>query len=186
MDSKKLDKSGRSGGLIHRKERQRLRKLEELFDRYGDSLYRYLVFRLGQSEDAEDVFQEVFCRLARFDLRWKLVRDPLAFVLRVARNEANRFLRRKLGRRKGEEVILVGAKTGLTAAFAAPDEPELALLLRWTDDLPLEQKEVLFLKVFDGLTFKEIASIFGVSANTAASRYRYAIEKLREAVGGES
>ena len=160
--------------------------LEELFGCHGEDLYRYLVFRLGSAEDAEDVLQECFCRFARYDLRWRLVRDPRAFVFRVARNEANRFLRQKHGRREGEAMILAGAVSGFMAAFVAPDEPSLALLLRAADGLPPEQKEAVFLKVGDGLTFKEIASICGVSANTAASRYRYGIEKLREAVGGRS
>ena len=51
------------------------------------------------------------------------------------------------------------------------------------EGLPADQKEAVFLKVVDGLTFKEIGAVCGVSANTAASRYRYGIAKLREAVG---
>jgi RNA polymerase sigma-70 factor (ECF subfamily) len=53
------------------------------------------------------------------------------------------------------------------------------------EELPAEQKEVLFLKIIDGLTFKEIGSACGISTNTAASRYRYGIGRLREAVGGK-
>ena len=67
-----------------------------------------------------------------------------------------------------------------------PGEPSAALLLERAGELPAEQREVVYLKVFDGLTFKEIASVCGVSANTAASRYRYGIEKLREAAGGKA
>ena len=159
--------------------------LEELYGRHGENLFRYLVFRLGSAEDAEDVLQETFCRFARYGLRWKFVRDPKAFVFRVARNEANRFLRRKLGRREGEKMILAGAAGGFAAAFTAPEEPTLALLLCRAEELPVEQKEIVFLKVFDGLTFKEIGSVCGVSANTAASRYRYGMAKLREAVEGK-
>ena len=160
--------------------------LEELYGRHGESLFRYLVFRLGSAEDAEDVLQETFCRFARYGLRWKFVRDPQAFVFRVARNEVNRFLKRKLGRRAGEAMIMTGAAGGFTAAFIAPEDRSLAALLRSADDLPAEQKEVVFLKVFDGMTFKEIGSVCGVSSNTAASRYRYGIEKLREAAGGKT
>jgi RNA polymerase sigma-70 factor (ECF subfamily) len=163
-----------------------LLKLEELYDRYGESLYRYLVFRLGSAEDAEDVLQETFCRFARYGVRWKLVRDPRSFVFRVARNEANRFIRRKLGRSEGERMILSGAMGGFAAAFVVPEEPFLTLLLRRSEELPVEQKEIVFLKVFDGLTFKEIGSVCGISANTAASRYRYGLAKLREAVEGGS
>ena len=160
--------------------------LEELYGRHGESLYRYFVFRLGSAEDAEDVLQETFCRFARYGLRWNFVRDPQAFVFKVARNEVNRFLKRKLGRREGEKMILSGTAGGFTAAFIAPEEQSLAALLRLADNLPAEQKEVVFLKVFDGMTFKEIGSVCGVSSNTAASRYRYGIEKLRKAAGGKT
>jgi RNA polymerase sigma-70 factor (ECF subfamily) len=160
--------------------------LEELYGRHGENLYRYLVFRLGSAEDAEDVLQETFCRFARYTVRWRFVRDPQAFVFRVARNEVNRFLKRKLGRRVEEKMILSGAAGGFSAAFIAPEDQSLAALLRSADNLPAEQKEVVFLKVFDGMTFKEIGSVCGVSSNTAASRYRYGIEKLREAAGGKT
>jgi len=160
--------------------------LEELYGRHGEDLFRYLVFRLGSEEDAEDVLQETFCRFARYGLRWNFVRDPQAFVFKVARNEVNRFLKRKLGRREGEKMILAGAAGGFTAAFTAPDDQTLVALLRSADDLPAEQKEAVFLKVFDGLTFQEIGSVCGVSSNTAASRYRYGIEKLRESAGGKT
>ena len=185
MNSEKIDKSGGGKGLYRREEKKRLLKLEDLYARHGESLYRYLVFRLGSAEDAEDVLQETFCRFARYMVRWKLVRDPRGFVFRVARNEVNRFLRRKFGRRAEEAMIQAGGASGFSAAFTAPEEPSLALLLRQADELPAEQKEVVFLKVFEGFTFKEIGSACGVSANTAASRYRYGIEKLREAVEGK-
>jgi len=186
MNSGKIDKTRNGTGLYRQEEKRRLPKLEEIYERHGESLYRYLVFRLGSVEDAEDVLQETFCRFARYTLRWRLVRNPQAFVFRVVRNEANRFLRRKLGRREGEKMILTGAAGGFTAAFTAPDDQTLAALLRSADDLPAEQKEVVFLKVFKGMTFKEIGTVCGISVNTAASRYRYGIEKLREAAGGKT
>ncbi len=185
MNSGKIDKSDGGKGLYRQEEKRRLLKFEDLYERHGERLYKYLVFRLGSAEDAEDVLQETFCRFARYTVRWKLVWDPRGFVFRVARNEVNRFLRRKFGRRKGESMIQAGVASGFSATFTAPEEPSLALLLRQADELPAEQKEVVFLKVFEGLTFKEIGSACGVSANTAASRYRYGIEKLRDAMEGK-
>ena len=159
--------------------------IEELYERHGERLFRYLLFRLGSPEDAEDVLQEAFCRFVRYGLRWRLVRDPRAFVTRVARNEASRFLGRRLGRREGERLMASGEGSAFAAACVAPDEPGLALLLEKADGLPGEQREAVFLKVFDGLTFREIASVCGVSVNTAASRYRYGIAKLRQAAEGK-
>ena len=169
-------------GLYRRTVSERGSTAEELYERHGESLYRYLLFKLGSAEDAEDALQECFCRFARYDLRWRLVRNVRAFVFRAARNEADRSLRRRLGRRVGERMIASGAVQGFAAAFAAPDEPDLALLLRRAGELPAEQREAVYLKVFDGLTFKEIAAVCGVPANTAASRYRYGIAKLRQAL----
>jgi RNA polymerase sigma-70 factor (ECF subfamily) len=180
------DKKDHRRGLMQRDRKRRALTLEELYERHGENLYRYLLFRLGSAEDAEDVLQESFCRFARYDLRRRLVRAPRAFMFRVARNEANRFLRSKIGQREGERMIATDAGGGFATAFAVPEEPTLAFLMARADGLPGEQKEVVFLKVFDGLTFKEIGSVCGISANTAASRYRYGIEKLREAWGEKS
>ncbi len=178
-----LDKTAVRAGPYKRNVSGRALTTEELYERHGEGLYRYLLFKLGSAEDAEDVLQECFCRFARYDLRWRLVRNVRAFVFRVARNEADRSLRRKLGRRVGERMIASGAALGFAAVIAAPEEPALALLLRRAGELPAEQREAVYLKVFDGLTFKEIASVSGVSVNTAASRYRYGIDKLRGALG---
>jgi len=160
--------------------------LEELYQKHGERLYGYLLFRLGSAEDAEDVLQEAFCRFARYSLRWKLVRNPQAFVFKIARNEANRFLGRKAGRREGETAMLKEGGGRFEAALAKPEETELAILLKRAGELPPDQKEALFLKIFDGLTFKEIGSVCDISANTAASRYRLGIARLRKAAEGTS
>lgn len=167
--------------MLGGKKEWRLLNLEGLYERHGENLFRYLVFRLGSTEDAEDVLQEVFCRFARYTVRWMLIRDAQSFVFRVARNEANRFLRRRIGRREGEKMIQADSGA-FSAAIVAPDDPSLALLLNLADTLPAEQKEIVFLKVFEDMTFKEIGAACGISANTAASRYRYGVEKLREAM----
>jgi RNA polymerase sigma-70 factor (ECF subfamily) len=160
--------------------------LEELYQKYGERLYGFLLFRLGSAEDAEDVLQEAFCRFARTGLRWRLVRNPQAFVFKIARNEASRFLRRKIGRRDGEAAMLKAGGGRFEAALARPEEPEMAILLKRAGELPPDQKEALFLKVFDGLTFKEIGSMCDISTNTAASRYRLGITRLRKAAEGTS
>ncbi|MBU6410606.1 MAG: sigma-70 family RNA polymerase sigma factor, partial [Verrucomicrobia bacterium] len=69
----------------------------------------------------------------------------------------------------------------LFAPAIDPDEQtfraELAAAL---SELPQEQRAVLHLKLWDGLTFEEIAAALEISANTAASRYRYGLDKLRD------
>ena len=67
--------------------------------------------------------------------------------------------------------------------FATQDDPDQAEFAKRLEAalalLPMEQRSVAQLKLWDGLTFEEIAEVQGIPLNTAASRYRYALEKLR-------
>lgn len=152
--------------------------LDELYDRYGEKLYQYLVFRLGSCQDAEDVLQETFCRFARYSVRWKLIRNPRTFVFKSVRNEANRFLKRLLERRKNSPMN-PELQNAFSSVVKGADEKAESLLSEYLSLLSDDQREVIVLKVFEDLTFKEIAEICGCSINTTASRYRYGIARLR-------
>ncbi len=159
-------------------------KLDELYDRYGKEMYRYLALRLGSVEDARDVLQETFCRLARYSARLALVRNPKAFVFTALRNEANRFLARR-SKRRTEGIPDPGDLDRLASVIDDPPDVPGAQLARALGELPDEQREAVVLKVFQDFSFREIASICGLSINTAASRYRYGIEKVRSALEGK-
>ncbi len=97
--------------------------LEEIYDAHGDALYRYLTLKLGSAQDAEDVLQEVFVRLARYADRRRFLRDPKAFAFRCAHNEANRFWKRKLVRRDREAAFrpeLASASSGARMKLLRP------------------------------------------------------------------
>ena len=70
--------AGRSSLLNDRK----AMKPDELFDAYGDALYRSLTLKRGSAHDAEDVLRKTFVRLARYGERRRLLQDPKAFVFR--------------------------------------------------------------------------------------------------------
>ena len=147
-------------------------------------MHRYLAAKLGSTSDAEDVLQEVFCRLVRYRTRLKLVRKPRVFVFRVARNEANRFLRSKIqdGNVVRQEALLADSFLG---AYSGPDESTGSVVAQALAGLPDEQREVIILKVFEGLTFREIAAVCDEPIPTVASRYRYGVEKLRDLLEGK-
>lgn len=136
---------------------------------------------LKEAGDAEDVVQETFAKYA------VLRRKPdnvAGYLFRMARNEAWSLLRRRrlwfLGRRRlAEQTPLLRA----TADGRPPEEREVleTALLR----LPAKQREVVILKHFEDMTFHQIAHVVGCPANTAASRYRYAIDKLRSILNTE-
>jgi RNA polymerase sigma-70 factor (ECF subfamily) len=146
--------------------------LADLYEQYGPRLYRYALVILADSAAAEDVLQEAFCRVAEA-LRRQPGAATLPYLNAIVRNEC--FSRLRKHRRTAALPV-----EPLLEPVAAEASREESLLI---DDalraLPSEQREVVYLKVYEGLTFREIGERCGVSVNTAASRYRYALETLR-------
>jgi len=152
--------------------------IQEIYSRYGGKIFGYLVMKLGSHSDAEDVFQEVFLRLARPSLRRHLVRNQAAYVLKAACNEANRFLQNRVREREGGRRVQ-NFLEAIRGALSGPSPEEEDLAARALAQIPAEQREVIVLKIFEGLTFKEVAAVCRVPLHTAASRYRNGIDKLR-------
>lgn len=159
--------------------------VQEFYSQYGEKLYRYLSIKLTSLDDAEDVLQEILCRLLRYSGRLKLVRNPAAFAYRVARNEANRFLRRKIQSEEGCRQMHPIPEI-IQSSISGPDETSEKLVSEALAELPAEQREVIVLKIFEDFTFKQTASICRTSTYTAASRYRYGLEKLRSFLEGKT
>jgi RNA polymerase sigma-70 factor (ECF subfamily) len=151
-----------------------------LYDRLATRLFNTARTLASSAADAEDVVQDVFVELARSRERLAGVVDLEAYVFTMLRHAVSRRRRRfaidrKAVGRIAEERLRVGDSRD-PAAF--PDD-ELAAAVA---ALPVEQREVIALKIDGGLTFAEIAAVMQTSLNTAASRYRYALEKLRAAL----
>lgn len=146
--------------------------LGHLYDRHAASMYRYAVMLLADRDGAADAVQQVFMRLA--DGRERPDAEA-HYLKRAIRNECFSMLRAR--RRRSHAANSHDILEALTGRDDASDQ-RLAIqkaLLR----LPPEQREVVHLKMFEGLTLQEIADFTGDSINTIASRYRYALEKLR-------
>ncbi len=156
--------------------------LAEIYDAYGVRLYRAAARLLGVA-DAEDVVQELFVALARSRDRLPTVEHLPAYLfvslrrlVACALEQRRRAPRQCDGR---EEIAATQPKD-----VAAPDWREhLTLALQ---ALPLEQREVVILKIDGELTFAEIAQVLDIRPNTAASRYRYALDKLRARLSDEA
>jgi len=152
----------------------------EAYDRYAPRLFRYLVAMTGSTHAAEDALQEIFCRLAERGAFFA-PRNPEKYLFRAAHNEA---LTRR--RRAGRETPQKLAEEPAASAGAAPaedDAPDADAIDRALAQLPPEQAEVIHLKVREGLTFARIGTLVGCSTHTAASRYRYACDRLRKLLG---
>jgi RNA polymerase sigma-70 factor (ECF subfamily) len=152
-----------------------------LYDRFAAALFRVACVLLGSRPDAEDAVQEVFVGLVRSRRSLVQVEDLHAYVFASLRTAAGRIAARR-GRAPREVALDLD---DLAAPGAPPRDLEQEVRLeRALRSLPAAQRELIALKIDGGLTFAEIATCLGISPNTAASRYRYALEKLRAALEG--
>jgi RNA polymerase sigma-70 factor (ECF subfamily) len=149
----------------------------ELYDRFGTRLYRAAWGMLGQAEDAEDAVQEVFAAVARSRRRLAKVDDLTAYLFAALRRAAGRLAERRARQPATSEVAVRQAPERCNRpenSYPHSERLEQAL-----QSLPAEQREVIAMKIDGQLTFAQIAQIMKTNTNTAASRYRYALEKLR-------
>jgi RNA polymerase sigma-70 factor (ECF subfamily) len=151
---------------------------KEWFERHGPGLLLYARQCTRSLADAEDVVQEAFVRFWRNQR--KLGGEPLALLFTSVRRAAVDLARRD-GRRGIRETSSDGPSDGSGRIFEAPLEgaDRRAAIESALRRLPDGQREVLALKIWGGLTFDAIGAQLGLSPNTAASRYRYALEALR-------
>jgi RNA polymerase sigma factor (sigma-70 family) len=130
--------------------------------------------------DAEDVVQEAFVRFWRRDLS---IRNK-ALLYSAVRSAALDLIRRDSRRARREVEASSEAEATIQPQFEQMDhgQRELAAAM---EALPREQREVLVMKIWNELTFAQIAMTLGISQNTAASRYRYALASLKRMLQGE-
>jgi len=156
---------------------------EILYRRHNDSLYRYLLRRCLNREAAEDVFQEVWGKIIKARGNYRRTAKFTTFLYRVAHNCFIDHIRRN-------KRHLSKSDTDPDLCASATDEPELAaekgiartrlnMALR---ELPDEQREVFLLHEEAGLTLDTIAQVTGINRETAKSRLRYAMNKLKAAL----
>ena len=153
--------------------------LEKLYDEHAQALFAFLLNFTRDEDDTRDVLQEVFAKLARQPELLRAARDERAFLIRLAHNAAIDLMRRRGTRRRQHEQF--GEENPQPfAATANPDEATFrAELSAALGDLPPDQRAAVHLKLWEGLTFEQIASTLEIPLNTAASRYRYGLDKLR-------
>ena len=144
---------------------------------YASDMLGYLVGMLCSRHDAEDALQEVFVTVARKRSTVAGARHLKSYLFRLARNVALNRIKKSRRRREREEkatewLIL---DSGSEQGDERTRELERALAA-----LPEKQRSVTVLKFYRNKTFREIAEMLDISENTAASRYRYAMAKLKD------
>lgn len=160
--------------------------LGALYDRWVRSLYSLVFHLLKDADEAEDVVEETFWQAWRKASSYEPSRGAVStWLLTIGRRRALDRLRAK-GRRREESMTRDGS-TMADMPSLAPDPSQAAegeerrtLVLAALRELPTEQREVLELGYFQGLSQTEIAEATGQALGTVKTRMRLAMQKLRE------
>ena len=154
--------------------------LDRLYDEHAQALYSFLLNFTRSEADTHDLLQELFLKLAHRPGQLDGIGNTRAFLLRLAHNLAIDMIRRRGARDKAHDQL--GANSiDLFAPSVDLDESRFRNALNTAlEHLPAEQRAIVHLKLWEGSTFEQIAELLSISPNTAASRYRYGLDKLRE------
>lgn len=161
---------------MNKETEQLLKELERIVGERQDWLFRFAYMRIGIREDAEDVVQEVLLSVFR-RLREKTSMDNVEqYLIRAINNACTDY-----SRRKHLKIVPIGMAEQLTVDEGDRQiHEEFIRINRLLESLPLEQSEIVRLKCYDDLTFRQIAELQDIPEATAKSRYRYAIQHLQQ------
>lgn len=151
--------------------------LEAIYDAHAQAIFAFALSLTRSEVEAKDALQEIFCKLAQLPTLLANARNERAVLLRMTYYWVVDESRRRKSRDQRSAAL---APTSVFEASINPDEnlfrEELENALA---ELPTDQRAVVHLKLWGGLTFDAIADALQIPANTAASRYRYGLDKLR-------
>ena len=159
-----------------------------LVDRYQNKIYSYVLMLVKDKQLADDIFQDTFLKIIRTIKAgaYKEEGKFIQFAMRIAHNLVIDYFRKAkrlpmVDPTKEDYDMLDNAK------FMDPSIEEQIVTEQIYDDvrkmieyLPAEQREVLVMRMYDDMSFKEIADATNVSINTALGRMRYALINLRK------
>jgi RNA polymerase sigma-70 factor (ECF subfamily) len=156
---------------------------ETLYRRHNDALYRYLLRHCRNRAAAEDVFQDVWGKIIKARASYRPTAKFTTFMYRVAHNCFIDYIRRNKRHSNNTEfepdLYADPSEQPDTIAERSLAKERLAVALQ---DLPEEQRDAFLLHEEAGLSIDQIASVTGSNRETAKSRLRYAVNKLRAAI----
>ena len=150
--------------------------LELIYDHFGPSLFGYLVNFLGNRQDAEDTMQQLFILIARNKHKLLTASNMKAYLFTMARNSAVTLIR-KNNKGKDKEPISIEQELDASQNKILKERQESVRAAMY--ELPEDQREIVYLKIYNKQTFDSIAKHLNLSINTVSSRYRYGLQKLK-------
>jgi RNA polymerase sigma-70 factor (ECF subfamily) len=165
---------------------------DALYSRHRTGLFRFILRQCPSRGEAEEIFQEVWMRLIEARARYRVEARFSTYLYHIA---VNRLIDRSRRKANASTASLEDpACADRLALSSAAEDPlrqaaarqEAARVLRALGDLPPEQREAFLLHEEGGLSVGEIAEVTKVGPETAKSRLRYALQKLRQALEGQT
>ena len=161
-----------------------------LLDRHRKRIFDYIYMMVKNQDVADDIFQETLIKVVRFVREGRYTENGkfLSWVLRIAHNQVIDYFRQKKQRNNisegdaGYDLLNHPKFSDLTVEERLITDQIEADVRKLIDFLPSEQKEVVLMRYYMGLSFKEIAEQTNVSINTALGRMRYALINLRKLI----
>ena len=163
--------------------------LASLIERHQSKIYGFIYSKVNDRDLSDDIFQDTFIKVIK-TLKTKSYNEEgkfLPWVMRIAHNLVVDHFRKSKKmpfQRETEEYSIFNYMTDNAPTIESKmitDQVEYDLT-RLLDELPDDQKEVLVMRMYQDLSFKEIADLTGVSINTALGRMRYALLNLRKII----
>ncbi|BCY28900.1 RNA polymerase sigma factor [Flavobacterium okayamense] len=163
--------------------------LATLIERHQAKIYGFIYSKIQDRDVCEDVFQDTFVKVIK-TLKTKSYNEEgkfLPWVMRIAHNLVIDYFRKSkkmpMQRDNDEYSIFsfISDNSPNIESRIITEQVELDLS-RIIEELPDDQKEVLVMRIYQDLSFKEIADLTGVSINTALGRMRYALLNLRKVI----
>jgi len=156
---------------------------ETLYRRHNDALYRYLLRLCRHRATAEDIFQDVWGKIIKARSNYRPTAKFTTFMYRVAHNCFIDHVRRNKRHSNNAELEPeLHADTSESPETITERSLARERLLLALHDLPEEQRDAFLLHEEAGLSIDQIASVTGSNRETAKSRLRYAVNKLRDAI----
>ncbi len=169
-----------------------VRAFEELYSRHRGGLYRYLLRQCQDPHTTDELFQDVWMNLIKARERYEVKARFTTYLYRMAHNRVIDFYRKSSSQASNEfDDDPPSIEEQIAAdAIALPDNVfEFKRLVerfqQALSELPAAQREAFLLREEKGLNAEQIAEITGVNTETAKSRLRYAVNKLRSMVSVE-
>ena len=163
--------------------------LGELIARHKDRIYRFIYSKVYERDVTEDIFQDTFVKVINTLKKGNYNEEGkfLPWVMRIAHNLVIDYFRRNNRMPKFESnddfnIFSVLSDGDLNAERSMIKDQVQKDVQRLIEELPEDQKEVLIMRIYKDMSFKEISEQTGVSINTALGRMRYALINLRKVI----